>query len=150
MNRRAQSRARGWALQVLYAWEAKGDRDRLPALLDEFLAERRIAPESRPYLRTLVDAVERHRESVDQLLQECLTNWRLERLSAIDRNVLRLAAAEMIAVSEVPHRVAIHEGIVLAEKYGTAESPRFVNGVLDALHRRLESGAGDGSPEGPT
>ncbi|NIQ57710.1 MAG: transcription antitermination factor NusB, partial [Gammaproteobacteria bacterium] len=64
-----------------------------------------------------------------------LTNWRLDRLSAIDRNVLRLAAAEMLFFDDVPPLVSIQEAVQLAEKYGTGESPRFVNGVLDALMR---------------
>ena len=133
MANRARSRARGWALQVLYASES---RDMPPdAVLEEFLVERRIAAESRPYLRSLVRAVMDHRGEIDGAIEGSLTNWRLERLSAIDRTILRIAAAELLFEEDVPARVAIQEGIILAEKYGTAESPRFVNGVLDALAR---------------
>lgn len=138
---RERSRARGWALQVLYAWESRAsDASPIP-VLHEFLHERRIAESSRPYLRQLVRAVADHREAIDARLQEALTNWRLERLSAIDRNVLRLAAAEMLYIEDVPPRVSIQEGIRLAEKYGTEESPRFVNGVLDALLRKVDGRA---------
>ena len=133
MANRARSRARGWALQVLYASES---RDMPPdTVLEEFLVERRIAPESRPYLRSLVGAVMDHRGEIDGAIEGALTNWRLERLSAIDRTILRIAAAELLFEDDVPARVAIQEGIILAEKYGTSESPRFVNGVLDALAR---------------
>jgi hypothetical protein len=74
--------------------------------------------------------------AVDAELQHCLTNWRLERLSAIDRNVLRIAAVEMLRFDDIPPRVSIREALWLAEKYGTDRSPSFVNGVLDALMRR--------------
>ena len=64
-----------------------------------------------------------------------MPNWRLDRLATVDRNILRIGAAELRFVKEVPAKVAIHEAIRLAEKYGSADSPGFVNGVLDAVHR---------------
>lgn len=77
-------------------------------------------------------------ERIDHEIQEALTNWRLERLAAVDRHILRLAAAELYFLEEIPPLVSIQQAISLAEKYGTAESPRFINGVLDALLARLE------------
>ncbi|HEX7119642.1 MAG TPA: transcription antitermination factor NusB [Longimicrobiales bacterium] len=135
---RERSRARGWALQILYAWESRGRGSSLDAVLAEFERERHIARDSRMFLAKLVHAVDAHVAEIDRTVEEALTNWRLERLSVIDRNILRLAAAEMLYVEDVPPRVSIQEAIVLAEKYGTADSPRFVNGVLDALLRRIE------------
>ncbi|MGQ0561690.1 MAG: transcription antitermination factor NusB [Gemmatimonadota bacterium] len=137
---RARSKARGWALQVLYAWESRGLETSPRALLNDFESERSIAEDSRAYLRSLVEEVASHREEIDRELEHALTNWRLERLSVIDRNILRLAAAEMLYEEDVPAAVAIQEAIVLAEKYGTNESPRFVNGVLDALRKSLGLG----------
>jgi len=125
-------------LQVLYAWESRGRENSPLAILAEFEEERRVSRASRKYLETLVRTVAEHIDEIDRAVEEALTNWRLERLSVIDRNILRLAAAEMLYLEDVPPRVSIQEGIVLAEKYGTAESPRFVNGVLDALLRRIE------------
>ncbi|MBI4408721.1 MAG: transcription antitermination factor NusB [Gemmatimonadetes bacterium] len=139
---RARSRARGWAVQVLYAWEAHGRSDSPVDVLAEFLRERRIAETSREYLDQLIRRIAEHRREIDGLLQDALTNWRLERLSAIDRNILRIATAEMLFLRDVPARVSIQEAIVLAEKYGTGESPRFVNGVLDAVMHRLEQRPG--------
>ena len=75
---------------------------------------------------------------IDHLV-ESLENWRLERLAGIDRGVLRLAATEILFLSDVPPKVSIQEAIRLAERYGSAESPKFVNGVLDALYKRQES-----------
>lgn len=133
---RERSRAREWALRVLYAWETRGDIG-LEVVLEQVMATRRIGPERRPYLRRLVTAVADNLDRIDADLQACLTNWRLERLSAIDRNVLRLGAAEMLTMDDVPPKVVIREALRIAEKYGTDQSPRFVNGVLDALMRRL-------------
>lgn len=135
---RKRSRARGWALQVLYAWEMRVDRNRVADLLREFLATRRIGEEAQEYLETLITAVDLYLEPIDRALEASLLNWRLDRLSIIDRNILRLAAAEMLYLA-TPPRVVIQEAVLLAEKYSTAESPRFVNGVLDALMR----GAGE-------
>ena len=134
---RKRSRARGWALQVLYAWEVRRERDRLPDLLREFTSTRRISAEARDYLETLITTVDLYVERIDAALQESLLNWRMERLSIMDRNILRLAAAEMLHLA-IPPRVAIQEALQLAEKYSTVESPRFINGVLDAVMRRAE------------
>jgi N utilization substance protein B len=123
---------------VLYAWESRGGAATIVEVLREFLQERRIAAASQEYLGLLVRTVARHRDEIDLLIQEALTNWRLERLAAIDRNILRLAAAELYYIEEVPPLVSIQQAISLAEKYGTAESPRFINGVLDALLAKLE------------
>ena len=136
---RARSKARSWALQVLYAWESRGFDTPAKNILHDFEQERQINDESRGYLRELIHQVADHREAIDRQLDDSLTNWRLERLSVIDRNILRLAAAEMLygAADDVPAAVSIQEAIVLAEKYGTQESPRFVNGVLDALRKTV-------------
>jgi transcription antitermination protein NusB len=84
-------------------------------------------------IRRLVEAVESNLEDIDAILIRALENWRLRRLSRIDRSILRLAAAEMIFVDETPPKVALQEAIRLAGQFGGAESPRFVNGVLDAV-----------------
>ena len=137
---RARSKARSWALQVLYAWESRGFDTPARNILHDFEQERQISEDSREYMRELVESVAEHRGEIDGQLDQSLTNWRLERLSVIDRNILRLAAAEMLygKTDDVPPAVAIQEAIVLAEKYGTQESPRFVNGVLDALRKAVE------------
>jgi N utilization substance protein B len=124
----------------LYAWESRGFDTPARNILHDFEQERQISDDSREYMRELVESVAEHRGEIDGQLDQSLTNWRLERLSVIDRNILRLAAAEMLygKTEDVPAAVAIQEAIVLAEKYGTQESPRFVNGVLDALRKSVE------------
>jgi N utilization substance protein B len=134
---RDRTKARAWALQVLYAWESR-DGVSLDDVLEEFLDRRLIAPTRRPYLRRLVETLAVEMAAVDAALQQAVTNWRLGRLSVVDRNILRVGAVELMCFSDIPPRVSIQEALRLAERYGTDQSPRFVNGVLDALMQRLE------------
>lgn len=138
---KARSRARGWALQTLYAWEARGaDPDQLMLVLDQLAESLRVSPRNQVYAAVLVQLVARNLPRIDQTVQRHLTNWRLDRVSAVDRNILRLGAAELMFVDDVPPRVTIREMIRLAEHYGTRESPRFINGVLDAVMRQENAG----------
>ena len=145
---RPRSRARGWALQALYAWEARRNDVTLDETLRQFMIDRNIAAESREYLRRVLRLIERNQAEIDEHLESALRNWRMDRLSVIDRNILRIGAAELLYIEEVPERVAIQEAIILAEKYGTAESPRFVNGVLDALMRKVRPSTGSAGGSG--
>lgn len=142
-----RSRARGWALQALYAWESRGGgEDRLIPLLEELYAQLRVSARNRLYADVLLRLVSRNLPQLDALLQRHLTNWSLNRLSVIDRNILRLGLTELMYVDDVPPRVTIREMIHLAERYSTPESPRFVNGVLDAVMRSLPSGEAASAP----
>jgi N utilization substance protein B len=138
---KSRSRARGWALQALYAWESRGaDASQLMRMLHELFDELRVSAQNRPYAEVLVRLVGANLPRIDATIEESLTNWRMNRLSVIDRNVLRMGVAEMLYVDDVPPRMTIREMVQLAEKYGTYESPRFVNGVLDAVMRKVAPG----------
>jgi N utilization substance protein B len=142
---KSRSRARGWALQALYAWEARGaDPEAAVRTLQDLFSNLHVSPQNRPYAEVLVRLVAVNQQRIDRMLQDSLTNWRLNRLSVIDRNVLRLGVAEMLYVDDVPPRLSIREMVRLAEKYGTHESPRFVNGVLDAVMRSALPGEATG------
>lgn len=132
-----RSRARAWIVQVQYRWESAGRTGSLRDALVETVATRRISPRRLPYVRTVLTLLDKNLAEVDRALQDALDNWRLERLSTLDRAVLRMAAAEMLFLDEVPPKVSIQEAIRLSEQYGGPDSPRFVNGVLDALYKRL-------------
>jgi N utilization substance protein B len=86
----------------------------------------------------LLDAIERDGFKVDARIEAHADNWRLSRMTAVDRNILRVAAVEMLRIDDVPLRVSIREAIRLAEWFGTEDSRRFVNGVLDAFLHELE------------
>ena len=138
-KRRDRSRARAWLLQIHYRWESEGGEGTLSRALSSTLATRRMSPKRVPYVRKVLALMDEHLPEIDTALRGALDNWRLDRLSKMDRAVLRIAATEMLHVEEIPPKVAIQEAIRLAEAYGGEDSPRFVNGVLDALYKRAAS-----------
>ena len=90
------------------------------------------------YARTLVEGAVQHRGRVDELIEEGATNWRIVRMSAVDRSILRLAVYELLFESDVPQVVILDEAIELAKRFGSEQSAAFVNGVLDGLLRRAD------------
>lgn len=132
-----RSRARAWVLHVLYAWDLTGETS-LAEFARETFRRRRVSERYRPYVERLVGILDERLDEVDARLRASIPNWRLERLAAIDRNVLRIGTAELAFVEDVPPKVAITEAIHLAERYGSDESPGFVNGVLDAIRREVD------------
>lgn len=137
---RHRVRARAWALQVHYRWEAEDRGRTLGEVLDDTLRMRYVAEPRRPHLRRVVEAMDDHLASIDRTLGEAVENWTLDRLAGIDRGVLRIGAAEMLYLDDVPPKVALKEALRLAERYGGDDSARFVNGVLDALLEHAPSG----------
>jgi transcription antitermination protein NusB len=132
---RIETRARSRALQALYAWDVRGEPDLLK-IASQVWDDLAVGPEERRLAGSIVRTIVASADRVDRELTEITTNWRLERLGAIERSVLRIGAAELIR-EETPPRVVIQEGVRLAERYAGAKSARFVNGVLDALARRM-------------
>lgn len=132
---RLETRGRARALQALYAWDVRDGQalDRVAALVWDDLA---VAPEERAYADALLRIIMAAGTSLDADLAEVTTNWRLERLGAIERCVLRLGAAELTQ-GTTPPKVVIQESVRMAERFGSSQSARFVNGVLDALARRM-------------
>jgi N utilization substance protein B len=131
-------RAREVAFRVAYQADATGDG------FAETWRLRRPEEKLNPDQVELVDDVIRHLEragaEVDSELSQAARNWKLERLSATDRSVLRVAVAELMCRTGTPARVILDEAIDLARTYGSDESGRFVNGVLDTLARRVRPG----------
>lgn len=132
---RVETRARARALQALYAWDVRGDAP-LEKVATQVWDDLAITAGERTLALTLVRTVAASQAAIDEELGEITTNWRLERLGVVERCVLRLGAAEMLN-GATPARVVIQEGVRLAERFGSAQSAKFVNGVLDALARRL-------------
>lgn len=132
---RVESRARARALQALYAWDLRDNEDllRVAAMIWDDLA---VVADERTYAMTLLHVVASDGAALDAELADVTTNWRIERIGAIERCVLRLGAAELHA-GVTPPRVVLQESVRLAERFGSEQSARFVNGVLDALARRM-------------
>ena len=132
---RLETRARARALQALYAWDMRGGTE-LERVASQVWDDLAITPDERRVAGPIVRLVARKQRDLDEELAEVTTNWRLERIGAVERCVLRMAAAEL-SIGETPPRVVIQEAVTLAERFGSAQSARFVNGVLDALARRM-------------
>jgi N utilization substance protein B len=132
MTRR--SRAREVALQLLF-WRDLNPTAPRPAV-EKFVRERLRDPGLEPFCLGLFDGVVARHTEIDALLTTAAENWRLTRMAAVDRNVLRLAAAELLATAaDAPAAVVMNEAIELARRYGSKDSPAFVNGVLDKVNQ---------------
>tara|TARA_Y100001949_G_scaffold173168_1_gene178334 strand:- start:988 stop:1539 length:552 start_codon:yes stop_codon:yes gene_type:complete len=132
-----RTRARAWALQIHYQWDVGERKGTVAEALEAVVAMRRVAESRMPYLRRLMAELDVRGDELDELLEVALDNWRMERLALLDRGILRIAAAELICFDEIPPKVSIQEAVRLAERYSSPESPGFVNGVLDALYKRV-------------
>ena len=123
--------AREEALKILYGLELTGDEPDLAlARLGE---ESKVSRQVRAYTDRLVRTCWRERMALDALIARVSEHWALRRMNFIDRNVLRMAACELVFFDDIPPKVAINEAIDIARKYGTDTSGAFVNGILDRI-----------------
>jgi N utilization substance protein B len=129
METSPRHQARERALSLLYEAELKGER---PSVV---LGALMVPPD--PYTVELLLVAEARQEEIDQLIDEAAIGWDLDRMAVVDRNVLRLAVAELLHSTEVPTAVILNEAVELASGYSTDDSGRFVNGVLATLATRL-------------
>lgn len=138
--------AREMATQMLY--QSEMGESALPQVLASFdfgdylaqppgdyAARRRVVDEAFGYAKDLVEGTLNHREAIDERIRSQADNWRLERMPAVDRNILRLAVFEMFYDQDTPDLVVVDEAIELAKKFGSEQSGRFINGLLDGLIR---------------
>lgn len=147
MTRR--TRGREIALQVLYQTEQNAGLAR--AEIRRFV-ERRLRGDRKlcEFAEALIAGVQEHQARIDALISGVAENWRLDRMAAIDRNILRLGAYEMLFSPDVPAKVAINESLELAKRYSTAQSSRFVNGILDRLQAAEVNATTSETPAGST
>jgi N utilization substance protein B len=134
-RRRVETHARARAIQALYAWDLRGG-DSLERVAHQVWDDLGVDRDQRAFATRIIRTIAADGEAIDDALRDVTTNWRLERVGAVERAVLRIAAAELRR-GEPPPRVSIQEAVHLAERFGSAQSARFVNGVLDALARRM-------------
>jgi N utilization substance protein B len=123
------------AVQFLYSLDQNPAPD--ASGLELFWTVHQAGPGARKFAESLIGGVIARRREVDEHLTQALSNWALDRLEVVDRNVLRLAIYEMFFCLETPPIVAINEAIEVARRLGTPDSPRFINGVLDELKKQL-------------
>ena len=129
MGRRRQSREA--ALKLLYALDIT--RADVKEVVRAPWAEALMSDNIRDFTTTLVTGVIRCRDEIDAFIQECSTNWSLERIGLVERNILRFAIYELCFLPDIPPNVTINEAVEVAKKYGTQEAPAFINGILDRI-----------------
>ena len=131
MKRR--SRAREVALQLLFQFDNNGKTPR--EAVEPFAAQRLREPALVKFCMALYDGVTRNVKDIDLRLSNAAQNWRVARMTAVDRNILRIGAFEILYQPDTPHAVIVDEAVELARRFGTEDSSAFVNGVLDRLRR---------------
>ncbi|SRR5581483_1347375 len=136
----SRRRSRQRALQILFLWDVRRQpvSEAIQAYFDAlYSAEGAVPPQRDTFLDQLVHGAVAHVDEIDRQISQHAEHWRIERMPAVDRNILRLAVYEMMH-SDTPAAVVIDEAIELARKFSNEESVQFVNGVLDAVHRELD------------
>lgn len=128
--------ARMMAVQFLF--QRDFNQDDLESALDIFWQNQDPPQKARDFAETLIRGVLEHREQIDGMLQEYASNWEINRMGAIDRNVMRMAIYEMLYCMDIPPVVSINEAVDIAKEFSSLQSGHFVNGILDRAKRDLK------------
>ena len=127
-------------MQALCHWEVH--REETPETLDDFMASRNMPTGTMKHAARIVRRYWEQRGRIDECIAGAAENWNIPRISAVERNILRVAVVELKG-DKVPPKVAINEAIEIGREYGGQDSPRFINGVLDAVLKRLQKPASE-------
>ena len=136
---RKRSRAREFALQILYQMDITQDTPEVS--LDNFWqahSEEKIEEDLKEFAVALVKGVKDNLEMIDKKISYFATNWQLERMAVVDRNVLRMSCFELIFRQDIPPKVSINEAVELAKKYSGQDAGKFVNAILDKIKLEQE------------
>jgi N utilization substance protein B len=125
------------ALQLLFQMDITGD-DVDTAILTFWQLKKRISNSAREFCEKLARGYWKNREKVDKIISENASNWRLDRMAVVDRNILRMAIYEFLFEEDIPPKVSINEGIEIAKNFGGPESTQFINGILDAVKNKID------------
>ena len=125
--------ARELALKFLYQTEFNSNSP--DSELNSFCDRANVSEEVQNFTQTLIKNILFHKKEVDELLQKISANWAPDRMAVIDKNILRLGICELLFDSTTPPKVAINEAVEIAKKFGTEESPDFINGILDKVYK---------------
>jgi N utilization substance protein B len=137
VHMKKRRRARELALQGMYSLEISGNS--LELVLEQIFQGRTEDEDISSFTTDLLRKTVEHKASLDQDVASVVENWEFGRIALVDRLILRLALCELFYFEEIPPKVTINEAIDLAKEYSTAQSGRFVNGILDSLYRRFKS-----------
>ncbi|MEO0091460.1 MAG: transcription antitermination factor NusB [candidate division WOR-3 bacterium] len=126
-------RARESAVEVLYRYDIVNEP--IEKTTEEIKNRKQFSPQGYGYFQNLVKTTIQNLSTIDEIIKKHLKRWSFSRLALIDRAILRVASGELIYFPEVPYKVVINEAIEIAKKYGTDDSARFINGILDAIYK---------------
>jgi N utilization substance protein B len=135
-NRR---RSRELAMQALFYVDMRQNKSE--EILDLYLQSFTPSKKVLPFFLELVNGVIRERHQIDTMIERFSSNWKMSRMSCIDRNIMRIAVYEMLFCGDIPLKVSINEAIDVGKKFGTEESGAFINGILDSVRLVLEAEA---------
>ena len=139
--------AREWAVQILFELDLNPS-DKLDKVFSCFWVDREPDAKARAFTEELVRGAAEQRDAIDARIQELAENWDVRRIGVLERNVLRLAAYEMLFREDIPPVVSINEAVDIAKYFSNTESGRFVNGILDRMRKDLGRPARSGSKRG--
>lgn len=129
--------ARELALKVLYRYE-EGDAD-LSGAMSSVLDAKSYEQNDRDFSKALIERTVEEMETIDKEIIKVLENWEYDRISVIDKIILRIGTCELLFFDDIPSQISINEAIEIGKKYGGNESGRFINGILDAIRKNHES-----------
>ena len=138
---RPRRKAREIAMQVLYGLDVS--RGNLKETIDLFWKNFDVPEKVKAFSSILVEGAWNNRKQIDTLIGGCAENWSVERMSRVDRSILRMAVYELLYCRDIPPKVAINEAIDLGKLFGSENSGAFINGVLDALYTKLRERDGE-------
>jgi transcription antitermination factor NusB len=129
-------KAREVALQLLYQLDVQGESGP-ERHLPEFWTRHPVDREVREFAEVLIRGTKLHEPKIDEIISEYTEHWELDRMAVVDRNILRQGVFEILWMEDVPPKVAINEALEIAKRFSTHESSRFINGILDRIHKEL-------------
>ena len=134
---RRRTKAREYALQLLYQVDIS--RSEAAQAIEAFWTYHRVPTDVREFADLLIRGTLEHLTRIDEMIAARANNWDIARMAVVDRNILRLGVYELLHMHDVPPKVCLNEAVELAKRFGDEESSRFVNGILDAIHKQYVS-----------
>jgi len=129
-------KARELVLKSLYSWEISGDKPE--EVLNDLLSKAKLDPSSKLFSARLFKKVIENQKKIDEMIKENVQHWDFSRIAVIDKNILRMGICEFLYLEDIPVKVSLDEAIELAKKYSSEDSGSFVNGVLDAIVKKIK------------
>ena len=133
MGKRRSSRE----LTLKFLYQSEMNKGNIEEQMKIFIERNSSHGEVEDFMESLVKSIYKEIEEIDKIIQECSDNWILDRMTVIDRNILRMGTCELLFDFLTPPKVVINEAIDIAKKYGNEDSPEFINGILDKIHKMI-------------